>query len=135
MKRFLTTILAIIYLASASGAGIQLHYCMGQLVSMDTVSQTPATPTPCPMCGMKQSSQQHNGCCKHEQRSVTEKDQETNTHLLQSDTAACPLAIPIPVFHNRPAVTGIQVPATDVTYPIPPLTDIPLFTLHRTWLI
>lgn len=133
MKRFLTTILAIIYLATASGASIRLHYCMGQLVGLENSNTSAATKT-CPMCGMQKSPQEDNGCCKHEQRSILEKDQEAQSPIAYSLSDA-QLTIPIPVFHNRPAITAIGLPLGDYAQLTPPLTDIPLFKRHRNWLI
>ena len=47
MKKLLITILALVYLTVSSGATVNLHYCMGKLMSWDlslkaTINAAPA---------------------------------------------------------------------------------------------
>ena len=67
MKKFLTTILALVYLATSTGATIHLHYCMGRLFSWSLVDKDSKT---CGQCGMPKSGKDahclsfKDGCCK-----------------------------------------------------------------------
>ena len=70
MKKFVTTILAVIYLSTSMGATVYLHYCMGKLFSWslaDTDSKN------CGQCGMPKGSVNihclsfKDGCCKEKQ--------------------------------------------------------------------
>ena len=71
MKRFLVTILAMLYLASVTGANIHLHYCMGVLVSWKLNEKN--SQNKCSKCGMTSKK----GCCEDKHKFVTgEKDQK-----------------------------------------------------------
>lgn len=67
MRKLLVCILTLLYLASASGATMHLHYCMGQLV--DAGLQHKAN-NKCGKCGMKKTPAKDNGCCKDEHKFV-----------------------------------------------------------------
>ena len=56
MKRILATILAFVYLATSTGATINIHYCMGELVSHSLVKEDT-----CGKCGMEKTEE---GCCE-----------------------------------------------------------------------
>ena len=56
MKRFLVTILALLYFAVSSGVAISVHYCMGKMRSQQW--QLVANKT----CGCKKETDK--GCCK-----------------------------------------------------------------------
>ncbi len=62
MKKFLITILAIVYLGSSTGATVNLHYCMGKLKSWDLFHASKNT---CGSCGMEKAK---TGCCHDEQK-------------------------------------------------------------------
>jgi hypothetical protein len=71
VKKFLVTILALLYLASVTGANIHLHYCMGELVSWKINEKH--SPSKCSKCGMTSKK----GCCQDKQKFVkAEKDQK-----------------------------------------------------------
>jgi len=79
MKRFLTTILALVYLTASNGATIHLHYCMGKLMSWDLSRKQEAK---CGICGMGKKG--HRGCCKDEQKVLQiEKDQKASKFSFQ----------------------------------------------------
>lgn len=62
MKKFLTAILAIIYLVSSAGATVHTHYCMGKVYSINFTKSK----DDCSKCGMK--STKH--CCNDEIKTV-----------------------------------------------------------------
>ena len=65
MKPVLTTILAILYLASSTGATINIHYCMGKVVSKSIVQEDK-----CGKCGMEKKE----GCCEDKVQVVKTQD-------------------------------------------------------------
>lgn len=65
MKQVLTTILAILYLATSSGAAVTVHYCMGKIVA-ETVAEKKA----CGKCGMEKKG----GCCEDKVKVVKTQD-------------------------------------------------------------
>ena len=65
MKQVLTTILAILYLATSTGATINIHYCMGKVVSKSIVHEDK-----CGQCGMEKKE----GCCEDKVRVVKTQD-------------------------------------------------------------
>jgi hypothetical protein len=73
MKRFFVSILAVLYLASASGATVHLHYCMGHLIGTTLGSGDEHN---CNKCGMTKKSGK--GCCKDEYK-IVKTDQSHQT--------------------------------------------------------
>src|SRR5882757_10968944 len=81
MKKFLATILAVIYLTTSMGATVHFHYCMGKLLSWDLAGQDKKD---CDRCGMPKSNTDSHctaikgGCCKDTHTVVKlDKDQKT----------------------------------------------------------
>jgi hypothetical protein len=80
MKKFLATILAVIYLSTSMGATMHFHYCMGKLTSWGLINQEDKN---CTYCGMpKNAMAGHSmavkgGCCKDEHKHIkVDKDQK-----------------------------------------------------------
>jgi len=82
MKKFLTTILAFLYLSTSMGATIHLHYCMGKLVSWGLLNNSS---TKCSNCGMEKSNNSvDKGCCKDEVKQIKDdKDQKLTSNFTQ----------------------------------------------------
>ena len=68
MKKFLVAILAVLYLAVSSGATVNLHYCMGKLVSWDLSGNKGDK---CPNCGMKKTAKD---CCSDQHKLIKVND-------------------------------------------------------------
>ena len=126
MKKLLVTILAFTYLAVSSGASLNLHYCMGKLVSWDL--SHPQKSKKCDNCGMDKAD--HNGCCKDQHKVFQiDKDQKTveaTFHLLSvfSD-------IIIPVYGHLPGLHTSSIAVKNPSAHAPPLPGpIPIFLLH-----
>ena len=69
MRRFLVTILSILYMASAMGATVEIHYCMGKNMGANFVHKEDDK---CRKCGMHKSKT--NGCCKDEHKTFKTAD-------------------------------------------------------------
>ncbi|RXK62203.1 hypothetical protein ESA94_04105 [Lacibacter luteus] len=118
MKKLIIAILAILYIGTASGATVQLHYCMGKLVNMSIGHDDSNT---CDNCGMEKDGKGKNDCCKDEQKQIKlEKDQK----VAESFQAMQLIATAIPVssiVYTLPHVTSVteENPRSNA----PPLTD------------
>src|SRR5882724_8707940 len=97
MKKFLVTILALVYLTSSVGATLHLHYCMDKLVAWG-LGHEKSDKKSCPNCRMSQSTtdkhcvKESKGCCKDTQKQVKlENDQkltEVSNYFAQTSTKA-----------------------------------------------
>lgn len=102
MKRFLLTILALVYLFSSVGATVYRHYCMDKLVAWG-VGQERDGQDACPYCGMAKTgntghcNKQFNGCCHDEHRQVKiEKDQKAVDESVKLANPLLPVTTPVP---------------------------------------
>lgn len=98
MKKFIIAIFAFFYISSSTGATVELHYCMGKLVSWTLGS---SKQNKCHNCGMEKKNAE--GCCKDEQKQLkAEKDQKAaeSVQLMQSVSLALPVTfVETPALH------------------------------------
>ena len=132
MKRFVTAILALLYIGTSTGATIHTHYCMGKLADWslsDTQSKI------CPICGMVNEDNSDNGCCKDEHQFVkddsVQKVTENNYQLLQLSFIAIPT-----IFTELPIVSISSLTEENPLSNAPPRTSgIALYIFKRSFLI
>src|ERR1035437_4955481 len=75
MRKFIVSILAILYLGLSTGATVHVHYCMGKLVGSSLWHNEKSDL--CSKCGMSKKVSK-NKCCKDEYKVVkVEQDQKT----------------------------------------------------------
>ncbi|MFN0047706.1 MAG: HYC_CC_PP family protein [Cytophagales bacterium] len=67
MKRITSFVLLLFFLAGNSHAGINIHYCGGELSSISLITKSKS----CSTCGMKASA---NKCCKDVQKILKADD-------------------------------------------------------------
>ena len=67
MKKFITAILAILYISTSTGATVHMHYCMGKLAGWGLGHNKSNT---CGKCGMEKSDTKKTGCCKDEHKFI-----------------------------------------------------------------
>lgn len=125
MKKFLVTILSLVYLTVSSGATVHMHYCMGKLVSWNL---SPKSNGKCGACGMQKAG--HKGCCHDIQKQVKiEKDQKVSESsfqiyiifseaLLVANTGLPQEYISSPIYNDP------------ISHPPPRLETLPLFVLN-----
>jgi hypothetical protein len=106
MKKFITAILAVLYLGTSTGATVHMHYCMGKLADWGLGHNKSKT---CGNCGMEKSEEKDNGCCKDEQKFVkNDADQKTAEAGIQI-TQLLGVALPVVFFeissNDFPSVT------------------------------
>lgn len=81
MKKFLVLILAVLYMASSTGATFHMHYCNGRLVD---VALSHEEQEGCEKCGPETANTCAKDCCKDVHKTVKlDKDQqikESSTH-------------------------------------------------------
>lgn len=110
MKKYLVSILAFLYLSLSTGIVINLHYCMGDLASVELGLSHDDT---CAKCGMKDQK----GCCETEYQLVKVQD----VHQAAKDFSASVLNSPVlspppvsitwvPVFVSTPAYPSYSYP-------------------------
>ncbi len=91
MKKFITAILAVLYLGTSTGATIHMHYCMGKLADWGLGHNNSKT---CGKCGMEKADKKDNGCCKDEHKFLkddsAQKVNESNLQLMQLMATALP---------------------------------------------
>jgi len=83
MKKFLVTILAIVYLGVSSGVAMTIHYCMGKVSSVELLKHKDN----CSKCGMKSGS----GCCTDEFKIV--KLTDSHKLIINDLNISAPVAI------------------------------------------
>jgi len=93
VKRFLVSILAILYMATASGAVVHIHYCMGVLVGADLDLKDEHT---CGKCGM--AKKMRGGCCKDEYK-VLKTDQSSQAAKVIFTVSPAPGITPKSTFY------------------------------------
>ncbi len=84
MKKFVSLIFALFYLSVASGASVNLHYCMDKLVDWSFGSSEASA---CSNCGMPKQESKKKACCKDVQQSAKiEKAQQGNAQVFSAKT-------------------------------------------------
>ncbi|NCU04659.1 MAG: hypothetical protein GXC73_11800 [Chitinophagaceae bacterium] len=118
MKKLIVAILSILYIGTASGANVQLHYCMGKLVNWSIGHDKSKT---CDNCGMEKDGKGKNNCCKDEQKQIKlEKDQKIaeSFQLMQLVATALPVTF-VSFTQQLPSSVTEENPRSNA----PPLTD------------
>ena len=80
MRKLIISILAILYLGAATGASINIHYCMDKMVGAEWGTGSDGH---CSKCGMEKNPRKDN-CCKNEQKLVKiNLDQKTTNASIE----------------------------------------------------
>ena len=125
MKKATIAILAILYITVTSGVSVNLHYCMGQIASVDYGHEDHDV---CGKCGMKESIEKK-GCCHTEHKLVKVDDAhqliKANVQLLEMPAVS---AVPSIVSHY-------QLPRQEehiayASHAPPDTPDQPAYLLH-----
>lgn len=67
MKKIFVAILSLLYISTATGVTINMHYCMGELADWGIAHNKSRS---CGKCGMEKSEEKNNGCCNDEQKFI-----------------------------------------------------------------
>lgn len=129
MKKFLVTILALVYISTSTGAVLHMHYCMGKMVDWGFGHNDSKK---CSKCGMVEKS---NGCCKDEHKFLkNDTDQKTTGvgfQLIQL------LAVSLPVAFIEISTTGFPslTEENPISHAPPRSGGVAVYILNRTFLI
>ena len=126
MKKLFVTILALVYLTSSSGAMVNLHYCMGKLMSWDLAVESK---NKCGTCGMEKSG--HKSCCHDEHKQLkVENDQrltESSSQVLSISTQEVALQ-----YAELPEIcSSSQIVDNPTSHAPPRMNGVPLFIFIR----
>ena len=95
MKKLFVTLLAFFYLSVASGVGVYLHYCMGNLVSWSIYDSGKHG---CDFCGMGKSESKDLNCCKDvKHHAKVEQAQKANSSLFKFEQSIADIVLVNPV--------------------------------------
>jgi len=132
MKKFITFIVAILFLSTSSGASIRMHYCMGKLADWGFMYRDSKT---CENCVMEESDTKDNGCCKDENKFVKNISEQKITESVSINFTLTILDLPLSLF----SLSDIFYISSSEEYPIshaPPRNcKTPVYLLNRTILI
>ncbi|BDQ11638.1 MAG: hypothetical protein RLZZ429_934 [Bacteroidota bacterium] len=132
MKKFVTFIVAVLFLSTSSGASIRMHYCMGKLADWGFMYRDSKT---CENCGMEESDTKDNGCCKDENKFVKNISEQKITESVSINFTLTILDLPLSLF----SLSDIFYISSSEEYPIshaPPRNcKTPVYLLNRTILI
>jgi|GEM_PF-1823413 len=133
MKKFLSTILFVIYLTTVSGVGINLHYCCGHLddVELSYAAKTFADHSTCAM----HAAYKGKDCCKdvHKQLKIT---QSQNTVPDIAIPAVSFFAVVPPSFPEFPALSFSSISKRSFSPHAPPFrATAPVYLKNCSFLI
>jgi len=104
LKKIIVAILSVLYLGTATGATIHMHYCMGKLIDWSLWNKGGDL---CGKCGMKKDGGKKNDCCKDDYKFVKNitdhKSAESALQLMQGISFAVPSAfveIPVDIYSS-----------------------------------
>lgn len=103
MKRFLVTILSVLYMASALSLSVHVHYCMGKIAGISFIHNDEGR---CGKCGMEKAKRDK-GCCKDEHKTF-----KTNDHQIVkasfdfSHVQIEPALTPVYSYYSAPVYTA-----------------------------
>ncbi|WP_298741272.1 hypothetical protein [uncultured Chitinophaga sp.] len=131
MKRFIAVILTFIYLGTAMGANVQLHYCMGKLVKWELGSEKKDL---CDFCGMKKGSQETSigkkKCCEDEYKELKLKKDQRAAENIQPFLLIPTVTTPTTAY-TLPDIKAVSLATEFPVAAAPPGTDdVPVFLLH-----
>ncbi len=122
MKKLFVTLLAFFYLSVASGVGVYLHYCMGDLVSWSVYDSGKHS---CDFCGMDKAEGKADNCCKDvKHHAKVDQAQKANVSLFKFEQSIAdviinnPIALLIPV-DKQQAISEINSNAPPETASVP----------------
>lgn len=130
MKRFITILLAFLYVTLTCGFTVNVHYCMGELSSVNLKSHADDVCSMCSKPGKKKGN-----CCKDEYRYCkVDVSSHQVAKVQQSDEPSVKvLHLPV-IIVPVPALPQIRLTAVNNHGP-PDYGNIPLYIQYCTYLI
>lgn len=103
MKRFITALIAVLYMVAGTGFTLRQHYCMGEHIG--TVLAHPADASDvhrCDRCGMEKKSGEDNGCCKDQFKTFKSASDQNTAAAIHFDGPDLVAMLPQPSFATLP---------------------------------
>lgn len=132
MKKFITFIVAVLFLSTSSGATVHMHYCMGKLADWGLTYEDSKT---CDNCGMKETVEKDNGCCKNENKfvkNITEQKAPESGFFNFAQTVA---DLPVSFFSLADVLGFSSTEEYPISHAPPRSCKTPVYLLNRTILI
>jgi hypothetical protein len=126
MKKVVTGILAILYLAVSSGVVLEVHYCMGKVAGVELYG---GHNDQCGKCGMKE---QKGGCCSDQLKVYKLEDVHKQVNSLGVAQKLF-LATPTPVAVMDWQLLGVPTLNKVVLHPPPDIGAPALFIVNRVF--
>ena len=132
MKKFITAILAFLYIGTSTGATVHMHYCMGKIADWGIVQNDSKT---CGKCGMEKTDSNNNGCCKDEHKffkdDTSQKITKNNIEICKLFSAALPAS-----YIELPNVEFSSVTEENpISYAPPRTNPVAVYILNCVFLI
>ena len=129
MKKFLVTILTILYLTTSTGAVVHLHYCMGKFISWGLKDVT--NHNTCAKCSMEKK----NRCCGDKKIIVKGDKDQRNFEVFPT-----PLKAPVTIIHHFYSdytfnYLSKKVEVISDNNPPPCHADVPIYIYNCTFRI
>ncbi len=132
MKKFITAILAVLYLGTSSGATIHMHYCMGKLADWGLGHNKSKT---CGNCGMEKSDKKDNGCCKDEHKFVKNDNDQKTAESFVTNFALQVIDIPVECFTSSEILVSSVTEKHPVSHAPPRSSGVAVYIRNCTFLI
>lgn len=134
MKKFLVSILTLIFLASAGGATVHFHYCMGELKNW-SLAHTETKSDKCSNCGMSKKASAGKDCCKDQHQELkTDSFQGSANNSIKFQQL--PVSVLTHSFLELPDPSTVTLAELQLVTNAPPgKIAVPLFLRHRTFRI
>jgi len=131
MKRFLTTILSILYMSSALCLTVHVHYCMGKFAGVGFTHNDEGR---CGKCGMKKI-ERSKGCCKDDQKTFKTNDHQQAKAFNFSHKLIVVAQLPsYPSFSEVPIFLGVEITSRANSPPVLWRT-LPIYILNQDFRI
>lgn len=128
MKKLAILILAVIYLGTATGATVNLHYCMGEFAGMELGHSDYGS---CSSCGMEKLASADDDCCKDEQKTIKLNDAHKSAQVFFELGLISPSIV-----HMSHVVSSFALPTITESYPLvnapPRQTHAPVYLSTRS---
>ena len=132
MKKFITFIVAILFLSTSSGATIRMHYCMGKLADWGLMYRDS---TKCENCGMEESDTKDNGCCKDENKFIKNVSEQKVVESVSINFTLTILDLPPFLFSLSDIYDVSSIEEYPLSHAPPRSYKTPVYLLNRTILI
>jgi hypothetical protein len=133
MKKLIVLFLTFLYLGTATGFTLHLHYCMGEVVNWEV---TKADQGHCENCGMDKNKSTKNGCCKDEFKKVKTDDSRKLTENTFSNPLLSVAVLNEGVTYDFSAASYPNFLETSNQSNAPPRSKpVPVYILHCSYLI